>query len=131
MRVHLIGLGGAGKTTIGLQLALQLGWSFYDLDDYFLNQVGHIGEFIRLYGHRAYARQNIELYLKLIQNNQESCVIVCSSGFMLYPDDISPVYVDIKQTLLEDPYTFVLFPAFELEICVKEIVYRPDRKSVV
>ena len=33
MRVYLIGMMGAGKSTVGRKLALRLGYDFYDLDE--------------------------------------------------------------------------------------------------
>jgi gluconokinase len=34
MIIVLMGVSGSGKTTVGKELARQLGWSFYDADDY-------------------------------------------------------------------------------------------------
>ena len=34
MIVLLMGVSGAGKTTVGTMLASQLGWEFADADDY-------------------------------------------------------------------------------------------------
>ncbi|GAA5009030.1 hypothetical protein GCM10023206_16030 [Acinetobacter puyangensis] len=124
MKVHLIGLGGAGKTTIGLHLASELGWSFYDLDDCFLHLVGDISTFIQCHGYRSYAIKNLELYHELIKIVKVPCVIACSSGFMVYPDDISKEYLYLKQKISHSPTTFVFFPYFEIESCVQEVLRR-------
>ncbi|MGA7498864.1 MAG: shikimate kinase [Isosphaeraceae bacterium] len=34
MIVVLMGVTGSGKTTVGMILATELGWRFYDADDY-------------------------------------------------------------------------------------------------
>jgi len=41
--LHLIGPGGAGKTTVGPHLARRLGWQFVDLDERFMSREGSIG----------------------------------------------------------------------------------------
>jgi gluconokinase len=38
MIVVLMGVSGSGKTTVGKILANQLGWKFYDADDYFYSR---------------------------------------------------------------------------------------------
>lgn len=40
--LHLIGPGGAGKTTVGPYLARRLGWQFVDLDERFMSREGSI-----------------------------------------------------------------------------------------
>ena len=45
--LHLIGPGGAGKTTIGAMLADKLGWQFIDLDERFMAAQGDISSFIQ------------------------------------------------------------------------------------
>jgi shikimate kinase len=37
-RIYLVGMMGAGKTTLGKSLAEKLGYSFYDLDEEIVNQ---------------------------------------------------------------------------------------------
>lgn len=39
-RVALVGFMGAGKTTVGRELATQLGWQFIDVDDVIVRSVG-------------------------------------------------------------------------------------------
>ncbi|CAN7177148.1 hypothetical protein LJR084_000380 [Variovorax sp. LjRoot84] len=40
--VHLVGPGGAGKTSVGISLAGRLGWHFVDLDQCFMACEGDI-----------------------------------------------------------------------------------------
>ncbi|MDM0011128.1 shikimate kinase [Variovorax sp. J22P168] len=63
--LHLVGPGGAGKTTVGPVLARRLGWSFIDLDERFLGRHGDIAGCIETHGHARYARRNLALYFDI------------------------------------------------------------------
>ena len=82
---HLIGRGGAGKSTIGAVTARRLNWRFVDLDQCFLSWHGHIGGLIDRHGYAGYARRNIQLYADLRHRVAEPMVCALSSGFMTYP----------------------------------------------
>ncbi|MCU4413832.1 hypothetical protein KTH71_07230 [Acinetobacter sp. WU_MDCI_Axc73] len=131
MMIYLIGPGGAGKTTTAKLLALQLGYDGFDLDQYFMQNVGDISAFIDQFGYKQYAQKNIECYLALshrIEGNIKSSIIVCSSGFMTYPEDVHINYMEIKQQILHYPFTFVLLPSLCFETCVQEIVTRQMKR---
>ena len=83
MRVFLVGPGGVGKSTSAPLLAARLGYTTIDLDKDFMNRVGHIGEFIRLRGYEAYARQNSALFRMLLNENSQDTVFALSSGFLV------------------------------------------------
>ncbi|NUF37597.1 hypothetical protein, partial [Acinetobacter lactucae] len=87
---------------------------------------GNISQFINTYGYKEYAIQNIELYQNLVKNidNNLINIVVCSSGFMTYPNELTTNYHQIKKHIEDHHLTFLLLPSFELEICVKEIVNR-------
>lgn len=126
MLIYLIGPGGAGKTTLAKQFSKDFGAIYYDLDEHFMLNLGNISQFINTYGYKEYAIQNIELYQNLVKNIDHNLIniVVCSSGFMTYPNELTTNYHQIK-THIEDHYlTFLVLPSFELEICVKEIVNR-------
>lgn len=63
--IHLIGPGGAGKSTIGALLADRLDVRFVDLDEQFAGRIGDISDYIGRHGSEAYARENIEGYCSL------------------------------------------------------------------
>ena len=131
MRIHLIGLGGAGKTTTGKLLAKKLNISCFDLDEYFLEQFGDISAFIDENGYAKYASENVSLYQQIMQNihSLESCIIVCSSGFMTYAENVVPEYLQLKQDIENDPFTFLLVPSMDLEECIKIIVRRQLKRT--
>lgn len=62
-------------------------------------------------------------------NIDEISIVVCSSGFMTYPIDILNYYKYIQQYIELDPFTFLLLPSLDLEICVKEIICRQVQRN--
>ncbi|WP_170043878.1 shikimate kinase [Paraburkholderia acidicola] len=121
---HLIGPGGAGKTTIGSILADRLNWRFVDMDQCFLSSLGNIAEFIERNGYVEYARHNVQLYEQLKREVTEPTICAVSSGFMTYPLDITPRYPSIRDYIEADVLTALLLPTFDLESCSNLIVAR-------
>jgi len=122
--IRLIGPGGAGKSTIGALLAERLNADFLDLDRYFADRLGDIGDDIGRAGYDAYARANVETYCSLLRSEREPDVVALSSGFMTYARDIHPEYATVSREIERSPTTFVLLPALDRDICVAETVRR-------
>ncbi|HDR9509394.1 shikimate kinase [Burkholderia cepacia] len=121
---HLIGPGGAGKTTVGAIIADRLNWRFLDVDQCFLASHGNIADFIRNHGYVEYAARNVHLYEQLKRGISAPAICAVSSGFMLYPEDVTPTYPAVRRCIEEDMLTALLLPAFDLESCAKLIVDR-------
>jgi shikimate kinase len=121
--LHLVGPGGAGKSTEGAALATRLDLPFVDLDSEFMSRIGDISGVIDGDGYETYARRNVETYLAFADSSR-SCVIALSSGFMVYPDSIHSEYTRIRSEIAESQSTFVLLPSIDLETCVRETVQR-------
>ena len=121
--IHLVGPGGAGKTTVGAALADRLGLQFVDLDNEFMSRVGDISQQIDGEGYRTYARNNVETFIS-IADSAPSCIIALSSGFMMYSNEIHSQYTSIRSKIATSPLTFVLLPSIDLEACVRETVRR-------
>ncbi|MDF3834065.1 shikimate kinase [Cupriavidus basilensis] len=122
--LHLVGPGGAGKTSVGPVLAQRLGWQFVDLDERFMSFEGNIGAFIATRGYAAYARQNIAVYREVRSSLAAPTVLALSSGFLTYPEDVDHEYQALRCSIESDALTSLLLPAFELEPCVEIIVQR-------
>jgi len=73
MKIHLVGPGGAGKTTVGAFLKDRLSTPFVDLDMVFRERAGDISDYMQRRGYQAYAR-----YI-----TAEACILALSSGFTL------------------------------------------------
>lgn len=122
--VHLIGPGGAGKTTAGALLARELGYSLLDLDEVFLAHTGDISAYLASHTYFEYAVRNFAHYRRAFERISGPTVLVLSSGFMVYPPEIDPGYPATRDAIERDALTFLLMPSFELESCVSIIVER-------
>jgi shikimate kinase len=120
--MHVVGPGGAGKSTVAPLVAAALGVPCYDLDAHFTFAHGSVDAYIAMHGYRAYAIANVRSYLEL--SMKPAGVAALSSGFMVYPLDITPEYASLRAALAAAPTTVVLLPALELEACVAETVRR-------
>lgn len=138
--IQLVGPGGAGKSTVGAALTLRLGCAFRDLDREFECRNGDIGAFIATRGYRAYARENVAVYLDVVAGASDSFVLALSSGFMMYPPSVHPDYAAVAEAIARSSATVVLLPSLDRETCVAEIVRRqlgrpfaraPEREEAV
>ena len=120
--IHLIGPGGAGKSTTGQIVAELLACPFRDLDRLFEERHGNIDDFIELHGYPAYAWRNVETYQAI--EASVLAVLAVSSGFMTYPDDAHPRLPTIRRSIAMLSSTVVLLPSLDLEACVAETLRR-------
>jgi shikimate kinase len=111
--VHLVGPGGAGKSTVGPLLAEQLGVPFFDLDRLFDARFGDISGFIDSHGYQEYVRRNVDTYRALVARAPADGVVALSSGFMIYAAD------EVRGSR-----TAVLLPSLDRDRCVAETVRR-------
>jgi shikimate kinase len=118
--IHLVGPGGAGKSTVGAELAARLDSRFIDLDRQFMERAGDISKWIDERGYAEYACKNVETYSSLQVDPPSYSIVALSSGFMTYPDDIHPKYQGLRSEIGSSPLTFVLLPSLDLEMCVAE-----------
>lgn len=125
--IHLVGPGGAGKSTVAPLLAALLGLPSYDLDAHFAAAHGDVDAFIAAHGYRAYAAANVATYRALA--TECTGVVALSSGFMVYPADVAPGYAALRARIAAAPTTVVLLPALELEACVAVTVRRQVRRG--
>ena len=126
--IHLVGPGGAGKSTAGSALAERLGVPFVDLDAEFAASSGDISAYLDSHGYDAYAKRNVSLYSALVGESCRPDVVALSSAFMIYRDDIHPDYVRWRLRIASSKSTFVLLPSLDLETCIAEIVRRQLRR---
>jgi shikimate kinase len=122
--IHLIGPGGAGKTTTGVALATRLAARFVDLDAEFISRYGDISAYLEEHGYTAYASSNVRVFGDLGGGPDRPDVVALSSGFMTYADDVHSAYPAWRRRVASSPSTFVLLPSLQFEPCVKEIVRR-------
>jgi shikimate kinase len=121
MRIHLVGPGGAGKSTVGALLSDRLNTPFVDLDRRFRECAGDISDYLQRRGYQAYARKNVDVYRSIAA---KSGVMALSSGYMTYTEEVHPSYAEIRAAIAESSSTIVLLPSLDVETCVAEIVRR-------
>lgn len=126
--IHLLGPGGAGKTTAGKEVADVLACPFLDLDRLFEQRHGSIDDFIDRHGYHAYAAANVDVYLDV--DSTTSGVLAVSSGFLAYPATTHARLPAAWKSLLSSQSTFVLLPSFDLETCVIEILRRQAKRRL-
>lgn len=122
--IHLVGPGGAGKSTVGHALAKRLGVGFIDLDQEFKTRTGDITAYMNANGYHAYAGQIVRTYVETLVARQEETVIALSSGFMTYDADVHAEYLQLRGQIATSPTTFVLLASLDYEVCVRETVRR-------
>ncbi len=82
LNIYLIGLMGAGKTTVGRQLAKRLGRVFYDSDHEIVERTGvPIPTIFEIEGEEGFRRREIQTIHELTQNN--SLVLATGGGVVL------------------------------------------------
>lgn len=87
MRIFLIGFMGSGKSTIGNQLARQLGWQFVDSDKSITDQTGlSIPEIFSIYGEKWFRQKERELLQSFSAG--ENTVIATGGGMPCFSDNM-------------------------------------------
>lgn len=86
-KIYLIGLMGAGKSTVGKLLAEKLGWSFLDLDDEIESRSGMtIAEIFEESGENTF--RGLESAALLNTAAMKEKVIACGGGVVTRPENI-------------------------------------------
>jgi XRE family aerobic/anaerobic benzoate catabolism transcriptional regulator len=83
--IALVGLRGAGKSTIGPLLARNLGLPFVELDTLIQESTGlALAELFELHGESFYRRAEREALERLVQSSK-ACVVAVSGGIVTHP----------------------------------------------
>ncbi|KAL2260696.1 hypothetical protein VTK26DRAFT_5228 [Humicola hyalothermophila] len=76
--IVLVGCRGAGKRTLGFMGALHLRRRLVTEDHYFEKVTGlSRGQFLAHHGKELFARQNIQVFRSMLDNNRTGCIIEC------------------------------------------------------
>ena len=82
-RVALIGLRGAGKSTLGAQLALERGVSFIELDHEIEREAGtSMNEILLLHGQSGYRRYERRALLRIAEDHPEGVVMTTGGSIV-------------------------------------------------
>ncbi len=87
--LFLIGFMGAGKTTLGKQLASTLGWHFLDLDEKIEGEEGKpVAELFALQGEAWFRRRERSALEALQQEAIPDRIVACGGGTPCYGDNM-------------------------------------------
>ncbi|MFC3613233.1 helix-turn-helix transcriptional regulator [Lutimaribacter marinistellae] len=85
-RICLVGLRGAGKSTLGAMLGEELGFPFVELNDEIEEQAGMpVGEVMALYGQEGYRKLEAQAVSRVIATH-ESMILAVAGGIVAEPD---------------------------------------------
>jgi shikimate kinase len=117
--VTLVGFMGAGKTTVGRELASRLVWRFEDLDDLIQAAEGHtIEQIFQQRGEKAFRELERRILSATLANHTSPRVLALGGG----------AFVDAKnQRLLESARV----PAVFLDAPVEELFKRSEQPDIV
>ena len=121
--ICLIGPGGAGKTTTGLELGALLKRRVVDLDRAFHGRIEHIGSYIRTNGYEKYVEENSTLAHKLTAEITGEEIFVFSSGFLA--TDVRSDTVGRNRALVRATgYSILLLPSGDVDRASEIVVQR-------
>ncbi len=100
MLIFILGYMGAGKTTLGQQLAQRLNYHFYDLDEMIEISTGYtIGGYFEKFGEGSFRQKEREILLSHLEDKQT--VISVGGGTPCFADNMAlmnskgiTVYID-------------------------------------
>ena len=120
--IFLLGPGGVGKSTLGVELAHQSGWLLIDLDLEFCDRVAVIGPFIASHGYEAYRFENLRLATRLVATLTQPTLFVTSSGFLAAPSTSDDHRGALA--LVRSGYSITVLPSLDLDEATEIVVTR-------
>ena len=120
--VFLLGPGGVGKSSVGLELSKRLGWAAIDLDLEFCASIAEIGWFVRTKGYELYRAENLSLARRLVDATDGPVIFITSSGFLAGQPG-SGGHLGARQ-LLRTGYGVTLLPSLDIDIATSIVVER-------
>ena len=117
--VSLVGFMGAGKTTVGLALAIRLGWRFEDLDDVIQAREGRsVEQIFQQQGEPAFRDLERLVIREVITAKSEPLVLALGGGAFV-------------EQQVQDILQAAGIPAVFLDAPVEELFRRSDQPEVV
>mmetsp|Transcript_60661 Transcript_60661/g.112526 ORF Transcript_60661/g.112526 Transcript_60661/m.112526 type:complete len:425 (-) Transcript_60661:68-1342(-) len=81
--IVIIGMRGAGKTTLGAAAAAALGWQFVDLDQHFEAHIGRsIATFVAEEGWPAFRKAELDTLQSVLASKPQDTVVACGGGIV-------------------------------------------------
>ncbi len=110
MVIVLMGVAGAGKTTIGHKLSAELGWKFYDADDYHTRaNIEKMKRGLPLNdADRAPWLESLRTIIRSCLEHEENAVLACSAlkksyrNFLLIDERVKLIYLKGSYDLIQE-----------------------------
>ena len=125
--VFLLGPGGVGKSSVGLELSKRLGWASIDLDLEFCASIAEIGWFIPTKGYELYRAENLSLAHRLASAADAPVFFITSSGFLAGQPGSSDYFS--ARRLIRTGYRVTLLPAMDVDTATSIVVERQLRRG--
>lgn len=125
--VFLLGPGGVGKSSVGLDLSKRLGWASIDLDLEFCASIAEIGWFVRTKGYELYRAENLGLARRLVDATDGPVIFITSSGFLAGWPGTSD-HLEARH-LVSTGYGVTLLPSMNIDIATSIVVERQLRRG--
>ena len=110
-KIFLVGFMGCGKSTLGKNISTQIGWTFFDLDEYIEKKEGKSISLIFEEQGESYFRKIETICLKELLKFK-SCVISCGGGTPCFNNNMeiitregASVYIKLSPAVLFDRLT--------------------------
>ncbi|MBT8271583.1 MAG: shikimate kinase [Flavobacteriaceae bacterium] len=123
MIITLLGYMGSGKSIIGSDLALKLGYGFLDLDDYIERKEGSTISDIFSEKGEIYFRRIESEYLRELLDNKKSIVLALGGG--------TPCYGSNMERLLSCEHVITIYLKAVPETLVKRLEDEPDKRPLI
>lgn len=109
MVIILMGVSGSGKTTVGQQLAKELGWRFYDGDDFHPQaNIDKMRQGIPLTDDdRVSWLTTLHQLIDDLRNAKRSAIIACSALKQAYRDRLAGPHPEVKFVYLKGTYELI------------------------
>jgi shikimate kinase len=87
MNLILCGMMGAGKTSVGKEVAKALGWRWYDTDQLIVERHGNVTEIFAKHGETYFRQLETEIVKELVQ--ADCMVLSVGGGLVLREENVS------------------------------------------
>lgn len=123
--ISISGPSAVGKSTLGINLALKLGLSFYDLDDEVCKVAGHrtTQELIQSLGHKEFKVIQHKCLKDIVESNA-GCYVLASGGEIVRPGYTREIIGANRKLIEQYTYNICLFPSTDLDESVEILLPR-------